>query len=146
MEFSTQKKNSNKHQPEAGAKKAKPSPGDGAGSEAGVLLFLQGSLQTLAAGDGIQLKSAFDAPSDPHEQEADQIAARVSSADDSSVHHTTIGSRPGLRTNETNLPPSDRNRLQTMEAGGQALPLATRAYYETRFNQDFGRVRVHDDA
>jgi hypothetical protein len=50
--------------------------------------------------------------------------------------------RAAPRSSGSELPPTV---MSTLAAGGQPLGAAARAFFEPRFNYDFGRVRVHTD-
>jgi outer membrane protein OmpA-like peptidoglycan-associated protein len=41
---------------------------------------------------------------------------------------------------------SVEDQINAIRAGGQPLPLATRAFFESRFDRDFSNVRIHTDA
>lgn len=76
-------------------------------------------------------------PGDQFEREADHVAAHVmrapetpASTDGESLAKGAVASEAGAGRSSSGAP----------------LPLATRFYFEQRFNQDFSNVRIHTDA
>ena len=84
----------------------------------------------------IQAKLKIGAPEDKYEQEADRVANQVMRMPEPQVQQqaTAKGKAKGLVQTKANP-----------HGGGQSLPASTRAFFEPRFGEDFGEVRVHDD-
>jgi hypothetical protein len=110
----------------------------------------------------LQPKLAIGAINDPLEHEADRVADRVMRMSAPGVSVTVA---PPEVSRKCDACEEEEGKLQKKEAGpagpalgeapasvhevlrsqGQPLDAATRAYFEPRFGQDFGRVRVHSD-
>jgi hypothetical protein len=99
---------------------------------------------------GLQTKLMVGSPADPLEEEADRLAERV-------MHMPAPGPRgqapPAVRRQAVtpvgpapaaafDAPPAVE---QTLSSPGRPLDTQTRAFMESRFGHDFGRVRVHAD-
>ena len=52
----------------------------------------------------------------------------------------------GFHSQSNEIKPSLTTRIQNLKGGGQPLPESTRAHFESRFGQDFSKVRVHADS
>lgn len=100
-------------------------------------------------GQPLQTKLAISEPGDVYEQEADGVAEqvmRMSPVDvskrqkigmtQSLVQRRASGSATGL----AEPPPTV---YDVLNSPGQPLDMATRAFFEPRFGQDFSQVRVH---
>ena len=112
----------------------------------------------------IQPKLTINAPGDLYEQEADRIADRVMRMPEPQLQRA-CACGGGCAKCQTKPQAQEQGRIDTrrlqadatretaspavhdvLRSQGQALPPATRAFFETRFGQDFGQVRVHTDA
>jgi len=137
-----------------------------------IISHSKGSAQTRSP--AIQAKFTVSQSADAHEQEADRVAnavMRMPAADVqeipvvSSTMSTSkvqrlcsnceeeIGRGPATqvqrRVHAAGAPlvePSTAANIQALRGSGQALPEATRAFFEPRFGADFSQVRVHTDA
>ena len=117
------------------------------------------------AASPIQPELAIGQPNDAYEQEADQIANRVMRMPepplprDEMLSGLTLNSQGsqqrsklvGIQTKpvdaSSSLPLSAPPIVnEILDSPGQPLDAQTRAYFEPRFGQDFGRIRVHSDA
>jgi hypothetical protein len=109
---------------------------------------------------GVQRKPAINAPGDHHEREADRVAEQViGMADpgrrDAAVSPVSPPASPGGGSGSIQTAASSANgpdaRLDSGMAahvasrGGAPLSREMRSYFEPRFGQDFGHVRVHTD-
>jgi len=102
----------------------------------------------------IQTKLTINTPGDQYEQEADRVAEQVMRMPDpasrSSIGPCEPNPTPQLQRRatavETPSPVAAPSLVHdTLRSPGQALDSSTRAFFETRFNQDFSHVRVHTD-
>jgi hypothetical protein len=102
----------------------------------------------------IQAKLMVNAPGDKYEQEADRVAEQVMRF--SSVPKETSGKNnspeimkmPRVRsTSESGMAVEEifERGLQTNRGKGQPLPPGLREEFETKFDADFGAVRIHAD-
>lgn len=99
-------------------------------------------------GNPLQTKLRVNEPGNQYEQEADRIAEQVMRMPDAEVSRqrcdtgTPLVQRraSGGSTGMTEAPPIVHDVLN---ATGQPLDSATRAFFEPRFGHDFSRVRVH---
>ncbi|HEV2863325.1 MAG TPA: DUF4157 domain-containing protein [Pyrinomonadaceae bacterium] len=109
----------------------------------------------------LQPKLAVSRPGDAHEQEADRVADRVVGTSGPHPRHAVGGPPPdtpgaeegavrvqtmhadGAATPQSEAPPSVAD---TLSSPGTPLEPDARAFMESRFGHDFGRVRVHTDA
>jgi hypothetical protein len=107
----------------------------------------------------VQAKLVTDQPGDVFEQEADRVAGEVMRLSEDQVlqhegstcsnHEEEVLQAKGLlvrapvTTQSLEVPPIIH---EVMRSSGQPLDLATRAFMEPRFGQDFSRVRLHTDA
>jgi hypothetical protein len=131
------------------------------------LLKLQGSLgnqalQRVIDSPYIQAKLQISTPGDPFEQQADHVAEQVMRMPESKIqracacgdtcskceagqkHQLLQTKRVGAsESGPITAPPIVH---QGLASPGQPLDVATRAFFEPRFGQDFSRVRVHSDA
>jgi hypothetical protein len=94
-----------------------------------------------------QMKLAASSPHDFHEYEADRVADRVMSAPAVQFQRTAIGITPLLQraAGEASTHTPGSARIHDLERCGHPLPENSRAFFETRFERDFGNVRVHAD-
>lgn len=112
----------------------------------------------------MQAKLAVSRPGDGYEQEADHISEQVMRMPEPKVQRACAcgGGCSGCQTGQ---PSQEHQRLQTKHVGsgdlgqaaappivhevlrspGHPLDMATRAFMEPRFGQDFSRVRIHAD-
>jgi len=115
----------------------------------------------------IQTKLTVNEPGDQYEQEADRMADQVMRMPDSNFHLQRKRGYPAGGPDEPcmesvshsaqlrrSVAPVDMSSSaeppaivhDTLRSPGQALDTSTRAFFEARFRQDFGHVRVHTDA
>ncbi|MGH2538029.1 MAG: DUF4157 domain-containing protein, partial [Candidatus Promineifilaceae bacterium] len=107
---------------------------------------------------GIQPKLRLNRPGDRYEQEADRVAEQVMAMPEPKLQRRTdeedeedelLRTKPLVQRRATGggaageAPASVR---QALRAPGQPLDSVTRSFMESRFRQEFGRVRVHTDA
>jgi hypothetical protein len=120
----------------------------------------------------VQAKLRIGAPNDESEQNADRVADQVARMPDPSqsglpgvigrAADTTIERceqeiqcRPAAEAKRLRAKPASahppeltmdlQTRIASLQHGGRPLPDAERAYFEPRFRQDFGIVRIHTD-
>ncbi len=110
----------------------------------------------------VQAKLTVGPPGDAHEREADRVADRVMRLPEDEVRRACAQCQDELRrqplaeeeeeVREKRHPgagegprvtPDLEARIQGMRGGGQPLPESARGFFEPRFGQDFGAVRVH---
>jgi len=111
----------------------------------------------------IQAKLKVGAVDDPLEHEADRVAEQIISM---SAPEVSVAAAPPqlsrkcaeceeeeeklqkkpLATAETGTAEAPARVHEVLHAPGQPLDASSRRYFELRFGQDFGRVRVHSDA
>lgn len=109
----------------------------------------------------LQASLAVSQPGDPTEREAERVAKQVMRADPATAGETgerrdrhavarastpvdSIG--PVRRTAASESAAVDGQRetqVRSLRGGGRSLPPAVRSFFEPRFGQDFGDVRVH---
>jgi Domain of unknown function (DUF4157)/L,D-transpeptidase catalytic domain len=128
------------------------------------------AVQSLLRSAGIYPKLAISQPDDPLEREADQVADRVmrmadlrmtdlrmtdpriaSAAISPVLHRKCSGCEEeeqklarqadGKPSATSNAAPPIVNEV--LGSGGQPMDTSTRAFFEPRFGQDFGNVRIH---
>lgn len=86
---------------------------------------------------------------DPREREADRVAGQVTHMADPPLASRTLTVRPQARpAGEGRGDGADLPALvsRVVTSAGEPLDAATRRFFEPRFAQDFGRVRVHISA
>jgi Domain of unknown function (DUF4157) len=90
----------------------------------------------------VQTKS-FDTPIAPLVQRR----ADVSEADEEETGEETVPAlQPKAQPGQVpTVTPDLAGRIQALRGGGRELPAAERTFFEPRFGQDFGGVRVHSD-
>ncbi len=114
----------------------------------------------------LQRKATVSEPGDTYEREADEVADQVmrmaepaplrlspmtiqrkcAACEEEEEDRTTIQRESAPAANDTTAL-DVRAARSAVERGGEPLPKATRDFFEARFGQDFGRVRVQiDDA
>ncbi|MCE7936996.1 hypothetical protein DCC79_00305 [bacterium] len=112
---------------------------------------LQRALGNQAMGRVVQAKLKVGPPGDRHEQEADRMAASVMTGSapvqrqamaDPESQSVQAKESPG---GATRVSPRFERHLGSLRGGGKPLPGPTRAFFEPRFGQRFGDVRVHTD-
>ncbi|QID17618.1 DUF4157 domain-containing protein [Nitrogeniibacter mangrovi] len=103
---------------------------------------------------------SIGAADDPLEREADRIAGQILRTPGRPMHrssgtHTDVHGHRALRSGAVLRARRGEHRVQnhapaivhdTVQASGQPLDQATRAFFEPRFGHDFSKVRVHADA
>jgi hypothetical protein len=103
----------------------------------------------------IQAKLTVNQPGDRYEQEADRVAEQVMRMPDpvaasnlSASPWEEVGLQRELQRKETASSPGLAPPIvhEVLNSPGQPLDRATRDFFEPRFGQDFGTVRVHTDA
>lgn len=87
----------------------------------------------------IQTKLKVSAPGDIYEQEADRVSEQLTSAR-GRLRTTSAGASDAA---EISAPPVVNEALRS---SGRPLDASARSLMESRFGQDFGRVRIHTDA
>ena len=85
----------------------------------------------------VQAKLAINQPGDEYEQEADRAAEQVTGAPE-----VRLQRRATSQVEPTHVPPIVN---EVLRSSGRPLDPATRTLMETRFDHDFGQVRVHTD-
>jgi hypothetical protein len=106
-----------------------------------------GSTAALPKRDFSRLRIA--APNDAHEVEAHRVAGAMTRGASTVPQWSLSGmSKAAIRTGADNTPGSAAPDIvqEVARSPGQPLDPATRAYFEPRFGQDFGHVRLHTDA
>lgn len=101
-------------------------------------------------GKPLQRKLAISEPGDQYEQEADRVAEQVMRMPASEMKDKRLDSTlphvqrraAGRETGVVEAPPIVHDVLNS---SGQPLDTATRAFFESRFDHDFSRVRIHTD-
>jgi hypothetical protein len=104
----------------------------------------------------VQKKLTINQPGDEFEQEADRVSEQVmrmsdppirlqrkSASDDSSIG--PLIQRRATASDTSSSPAAPNIVHNTLRSPGQGLDLSTRTFFEARFKQDFGDVRVHTD-
>jgi hypothetical protein len=108
----------------------------------------------------LQPKLAINQPGDQYEQEADRVAEHVMRMPEPAIRlqRKCGGGASGASCEECSkslvqrsLAPSPGPQTQgtsasvqgAVQSGGRPLDNATHAFMESRFNQDFGQVRIH---
>lgn len=96
----------------------------------------------------LQAKLRVNTPGDIYEQEADRVAARVTSMPEPRRTHIPD---EGLQTksvqsNDVGAIEAPSIISEALRSSGHPLDSSTRAFMEPRFCHDFSRVRVHTDA
>src|SRR5262249_5930137 len=119
------------------------------------------AMQHLLRSGALQAKLTVSQPGDMYEQEADRVAERVMS----SALTPSMQRKCAMCTEGAPCPKCEEERIQTkekpgrapavtprvetlltsMRGGGHPLPPSVRAFFEPRFGQDLGQVRVHND-
>lgn len=114
----------------------------------------------------IQAKLSVSQPNDPHEQEADRIAERVTHLPEPKLQGACLCGGGACPACQTEQPGWEHERLRPKRIGpgesgqtaapptvhealashGQPLDPATRAFMEPRFGYDFSMVRAHSGA
>jgi hypothetical protein len=107
------------------------------------------AIQALLRGGGVQAKLTFGNSNDPAEQEAERIAAQVTTseaANDTAVRESdpyALHRAPSGGPTSVDVPGIVERLLQS---GGRPLDQETRTFFEPRFGQDFSSVRIHTGA
>jgi hypothetical protein len=111
----------------------------------------------------IQSKPTVNSPGDRYEREADDVADKVMRMAETAPHASALviqrkcaacedeekkrkvqTKRVSAKTGDTTL--DAETAARAAEHGGWPLPDGVRSFFETRFDQDFSRVRVHTDS
>ncbi|MBD3922422.1 DUF4157 domain-containing protein [Paenibacillus sp. PR3] len=119
------------------------------------LVALQRALGNQAVTQLVQMKLRMGQPGDAYEREADNVADRVMRMPAASVQRKcaeceaeeegrVMRSAPGAAA-PVNMSPETESGIQSLRGGGTPMPSSLRSYFEPRFGQDFGRVRLHTD-
>ena len=96
-----------------------------------------------------QTKLAVSTPGDASEREADRVADQVMRMPEAGVQRmcTECEEEKVRAKAEDGMTPSLSNgfegRFAALHGGGQPLPASERAFFEPRFDRDFGSVRLH---
>ncbi|MFZ0321983.1 MAG: DUF4157 domain-containing protein [Candidatus Sulfotelmatobacter sp.] len=122
------------------------------------------AVQQLLRSGVIQAKLSISHPDDPEEREADNVAQTIMRAPAGFPAHAACSCAEGGQMCEECLQkqaqPAIHRRAATpstpaqmphivsnvLHSPGHPLDAATRAFFEPRFGQDFGNVRVHTDS
>jgi hypothetical protein len=111
----------------------------------------------------LQAKLRVNTPGDIYEQEADRVAARVTSMPETKAKGACAcgGGCPkcqngqhahghvhmkSVHANDMGEIPVPSSVNEVSHSSGQPLDASTRAFFEPRFGHDFSRVRVHTDS
>ena len=98
--------------------------------------------------EDIKAKLAMSRSNDPCEIEADSVAEKILSMNESEVQkqaHSSEGLVQAKQTGTgTKIPAGVESDIANL-SGGKPLSESERAYYEPRFGTDFSGVKVHDD-
>lgn len=104
-------------------------------------------------GKSLQRKLVINEPGDEHEREADRVAEQVMRMPDVPVDReaSPISAMPLVQRrvnggSAAGLGTAPQIVHDVLNSPGQPLDAATRAFFEPRFNYDFGNIRVHTDA
>lgn len=106
----------------------------------GICPACQSNRPDLQTSPYVQAKLRVGPPDDNYEREANRVADKVMRMPEPSVQRQTK-SVPGAGTPSANPPTSPR--LSALRGIGEPLPAATRGFFEPRFDEDFGGVRIH---
>lgn len=100
------------------------------------------AVQRLHEEGELQAKLRVGRPDDRFEREADRVARGVTEpSTPTSVPDLDV--RRSARTGTTSLEAPLEREVRSLRRGGRSLPASTRATFESRFEHDFGDVRVH---
>ena len=106
----------------------------------------------------IQTKLVVNQPGDRFEQEAERVAEKILHLPDWQtlpikadskytvspyVQHSDPGRRDEAANRISEVTSGQENQLKALSRSGWPLPKSTRTFMETRFGQDFNRVRLH---
>lgn len=98
----------------------------------------------------LQAKLTVNTPDDQYEQEADHVADQVMRATDAgSSPSISAGVAPSGTSDQGDdaavplVTPAVEQRIDSLRGGGSPLPDGERTFFEDRFGQDFGDVRLH---
>lgn len=122
----------------------------------------------------VQTKLAISSPGDEYEQEADRVADAIVRTSDARTKSETTFANQTRPTNIQRQPSSEdeteeievhakhsegggaraeaasessiQNRIDGLGGSGREMPHSVKSYFEPRFGQDFGGVRLHTDA
>jgi len=119
------------------------------------LVALQRALGNQAVAQLVQMKLRMGRPGDAYEREADNVADRVLRMPAASVQRKcaeceaeeegrVMRSAPGAAA-PVNMSPETEAGIRSIRGGGTPMPESLRSYFEPRFGQDFGSVRLHTD-
>lgn len=126
------------------------------------------SMTNLLLSGSIQAKVKVGKANDKYEQEANRVADQVMRIPEYSIinkngakaDHTPpkiqrtcsqckeedILQRKQLTVQQSHLSSTVESQLNNLKGGGQPLDPATRTFFDSRFGNDFNRVRVHTDS
>lgn len=120
-------------------------------------------IKSLAMENSIQPKLTIGSPNDPLEHEADAMADKVMSVQDTNGLNVSPGKNPVQRKCahceeeeqkmqrkqiNDNVPADMQTEeyINNLNEHGQHLPEDVRAFYESRFEYDFSNVKIHTDS
>ncbi len=132
-------------------------------SPAEQILFLQRTIgnravERLIRSGVLQAKLKISQPGDIYEQEADRVSEQVMrmpepalalkrscpfAKSSSCKEKEDILNTKKVSGDTTQSSPSVESRINSFRDGGQPLPKSVSAFFESRFGQDFSKVRVH---
>ena len=95
---------------------------------------------------GLQAKLEVGASDDRFEQEADRAAAQVMSGERASDVPAAPMQLQRVSSGASGLGEAPAEVQQVLRSPGSALDAGSRSFFESRFNHDFSRVRVHHGA
>jgi hypothetical protein len=101
-------------------------------------------------GQPLQTKLRISEPADEYEREADRVAEQVMRMQETETRRAKAPTTPLVQRrvsgNGAGVGAAAKIVNELLLSPGQPLDVATRAFFETRFEHDFSRVRVHADA
>ncbi|WP_373499093.1 DUF4157 domain-containing protein [Desulfococcus sp.] len=121
------------------------------------VLSLQKTVGNHAVAEMIQTKLKIHPPGDKYEREADRIADQVMRGGEPLTFQNTpltrkqdqpdeIGNQTAKNSDGTpSIAPDMESKINSLRGHGKPFDKTARNFYEKRFGQDFGDVRIHDD-
>ena len=115
------------------------------------ILSLQRSLGNQAVLRMLQRRLPVGPTADANEQQADRVATAVMRMPNAAAHHAANESGIQLQLVSSGSSPATAALAppsvhEVLRSPGRPLDSSVRGFMEARFKQDFGHVRVHDDA
>ena len=106
-------------------------------------LALQAQLRGALRRAGVQPRLELGAPDDLLEREADAVAKHVLDMPTPQTTHENFAKTKAFATETKPASPQLESNLNSLSSGGTPLDASSRAFFEPRFGQDLGRVRLH---